>query len=64
MDPSRLEGRCAIVTGAASGIGRATAHRLAGEGAHVVAVDVNADLLSDLSAGGRGAHRVDHHAGR
>jgi NAD(P)-dependent dehydrogenase (short-subunit alcohol dehydrogenase family) len=49
MDPSRLEGRCAIVTGAASGIGRATAHRLAGEGAHVVAVDVNAELLSELS---------------
>jgi NAD(P)-dependent dehydrogenase (short-subunit alcohol dehydrogenase family) len=50
MDPSRLEGRCAIVTGAASGIGRATAHRLAGEGAHVVAVDVNAELLSELGA--------------
>jgi meso-butanediol dehydrogenase/(S,S)-butanediol dehydrogenase/diacetyl reductase len=49
MDPSRLEGRCALVTGAASGIGRATAHRLAGEGAHVVAVDVNAELLSELS---------------
>jgi meso-butanediol dehydrogenase/(S,S)-butanediol dehydrogenase/diacetyl reductase len=49
MDPSRLEGRCALVTGAASGIGRATAHRLAGEGAHVVAVDVNAELLSKLS---------------
>ena len=49
MDPSRFEGRCALVTGAASGIGRATAVRLAGEGATVVAVDVNAELLTELS---------------
>ncbi len=37
------------VTGGASGIGRATAIRLASEGAAVVAVDVNAELLSELA---------------
>lgn len=35
----RFVGRVAAVTGAASGIGRATALRLAGEGAEVVAID-------------------------
>ena len=37
----RLEGRVAVITGAGSGIGHATALRLASEGAHVVAVDTN-----------------------
>ncbi len=35
----RLEGRAAIVTGAASGIGRASAELFAAEGARVLAVD-------------------------
>jgi NAD(P)-dependent dehydrogenase (short-subunit alcohol dehydrogenase family) len=39
----RVEGKVAIVTGAASGIGRATACLLAREGARVVVADVNAD---------------------
>jgi meso-butanediol dehydrogenase / (S,S)-butanediol dehydrogenase / diacetyl reductase len=47
----RFAGRTALVTGGASGIGRATALRLASEGATVVAVDVNAELLSTLSGG-------------
>src|SRR5438045_2224144 len=41
--PRRLEGRTAIVTGAARGIGYATAERLAAEGARV--------LLAGLDAG-------------
>jgi len=37
----RLAGRVAVVTGGASGIGLATAHRLAAEGAHLVIADVD-----------------------
>ncbi len=42
------DGRLAVVTGAASGIGRATALLLAARGAHVLAVDRNADGLHSL----------------
>ncbi|GGA75307.1 hypothetical protein GCM10011490_27590 [Pseudoclavibacter endophyticus] len=48
--PGRFTGRTVIVTGAASGIGRAASSRLVREGATVVAVDVNADRLSELAA--------------
>lgn len=41
----RLNGKIAIVTGAASGIGRATAIKFAAEGAKVVAADINEDGL-------------------
>ena len=47
---ARFEGRTAIVTGAGSGIGRATAIRLAQEGARVVASDISAERLAELTA--------------
>ncbi len=36
-------GKVALITGSASGIGRATAYRLAQDGAHVVIADINAE---------------------
>ena len=43
-----IEGKVAIVTGAASGMGRATARLFADEGAHVAALDVNAEPLAQV----------------
>jgi NAD(P)-dependent dehydrogenase (short-subunit alcohol dehydrogenase family) len=44
---SRFDEKVAVVTGAGSGIGRAVTLRLVQEGAHVVAVDVDADRLDE-----------------
>lgn len=45
LDKFRLDGKVAVVTGAARGIGVATAEALAEAGAHVVLTDMNAALL-------------------
>jgi meso-butanediol dehydrogenase/(S,S)-butanediol dehydrogenase/diacetyl reductase len=54
MVSPRFNGKSVLVTGAASGIGRATAIRLAEEGAAVVATDINVELLEKLGVEARG----------
>lgn len=44
-----IAGKIAIVTGAGSGMGRATAHLFADEGARVAAVDLNADGVNAVT---------------
>ena len=56
MSAARLEGKVALVTGAAAGIGRALAVGFAGEGAlvHLIDLDDPTDVLAELPAGGCG----------
>lgn len=45
----RLQGKVALITAAGQGIGRATAERMAREGARVIATDVNPALVAELA---------------
>jgi NAD(P)-dependent dehydrogenase (short-subunit alcohol dehydrogenase family) len=54
---SRFQGKGVLVTGAASGIGKATVERLIGEGATVVGVDLDSDAPAGLG-GDRFDYRV------
>jgi rhamnulose-1-phosphate aldolase/alcohol dehydrogenase len=53
-----LAGRVAVITGGASGIGRATARLLAQRGAHVVVADLNEDGAREVAEGLVAAHGV------
>ena len=46
---ARFVGKVAVVSGAANGIGRATALRFAHEGAHIVAIDREEDALETVA---------------
>lgn len=46
---NRLNAKRVVMTAAGQGIGRASAERMAQEGARVIATDINADLVSELN---------------
>ncbi|HRL11189.1 MAG TPA: bifunctional aldolase/short-chain dehydrogenase [Aggregatilineales bacterium] len=48
--PRDFAGRVVLITGGASGIGRATAYRMAKDGAHVVIADINAEQGEAVAA--------------
>ncbi|MFD0067069.1 SDR family NAD(P)-dependent oxidoreductase [Streptomyces sp. NPDC056910] len=52
---SRFANRTVVVTGAGAGIGRATALRLAAEGARVIAADISAERLDSLTRDAQGS---------
>lgn len=69
----RLQGKTAVITGAASGIGRSMARRFAAEGARIVAVDMDeaklakvvteldcAGVIADISNNDDVARMLDH----
>ena len=60
IDGGRFTGQTVIVTGAGSGIGRATASRVAREGGRVIAVDISQERLDEF----RGEHAGRRHRAR
>lgn len=59
---NRFDGRRTLITGAGSGIGRATVHRILAEGGRVVAADIDAAGLqgtADRAAADGGAGRLE-----
>ncbi len=60
MSPDALEGKVALITGAARGVGEATVRRFVDEGAHVVLADVRDDAGSALAAALGPAARFEH----
>lgn len=55
-----MTGKAALVTGAASGLGRATAVKLAQAGANLTIVDVNAEALAETAALLNGVEVLTH----
>jgi NAD(P)-dependent dehydrogenase (short-subunit alcohol dehydrogenase family) len=58
INEGRFTGKTVIVTGAGSGIGRATASRVAREGGRVIAVDVSQERLDEFAGEHPGADIV------
>ena len=56
LPSQRLAGKVALVTAAGQGIGRASAERLAAEGARVIATDIN---IQSLAGSGLDARQLD-----
>jgi 2-dehydro-3-deoxy-L-fuconate 4-dehydrogenase len=55
----RLDGKRVLITAAAQGIGRATAEKFAGEGATVIATDINMEVLGTLKAPNLTTRKLD-----
>jgi NADP-dependent 3-hydroxy acid dehydrogenase YdfG len=57
----QLKGRTAVITGAASGIGRAIAHALARRGCHLALADVNEPGLQETASSAASGARITCH---